>query len=139
VSPRPAGRRSATDGPPTTGLPADAGLVPPERDRLDRSQVPGLLRVSPPLGRGAVERDPVPSHGARTGTDRYGERTRQAAGNAAIALVATIVVGQLWGLMVALDAWLGGDTRAVGWIVVFQAASFAVCLAVWLTTNRRSR
>jgi hypothetical protein len=41
--------------------------------------------------------------------------------------------------MVALDAWLGGDNRAVSWILAFEVASFAACLAVWIAVNRRSR
>jgi hypothetical protein len=51
-------------------------------------------------------------------------------------IVATIVVGQLWALTVALDAWLEGDEAAARWIVVFQAASFVVALLVWRATPR---
>ncbi|HEY8524673.1 MAG TPA: hypothetical protein VIL48_06915 [Acidimicrobiales bacterium] len=93
--------------------------------------------MEPPLGRGNVERSPVPSHrrGA-AGADRYGERLWQVPVAAAIAVVATIVVGQLWALTVALDAWLDGDEAAAGWAVAFQAASFVVALAIWRATPR---
>lgn len=107
-------------------------------DDLDRSQRPGPLRVEPPLGRGSVERSPVPGRPAPTGRggDRFSERSLQVPYNAAIIIVATIVVGQLWALTVALDAWLGGDEVAARWIVLFQAASFTVALVVWRATPR---
>jgi hypothetical protein len=50
--------------------------------------------------------------------------------HARIAIVATIVVGQLWGLTVALDRYFLG--RSVGWLVVFEALSFAIAVLVWL-------
>lgn len=92
---------------------------------------------STPLGRGSVERSPVPGRpppgpaGADRFTDRFAARTRHVPVTAAIVVVATIVVGQLWALTVALDAWLEGDEAAARWILVFQAASFALSLLVW--------
>ncbi|HXF36390.1 MAG TPA: hypothetical protein VNO17_04320 [Actinomycetota bacterium] len=59
--------------------------------------------------------------------------------HARIVIVATIVLGQLWGLTVALDAWLGGATGQVSWLLAFQALSFLLALAVWLTTPRSLR
>ena len=50
--------------------------------------------------------------------------------NARIGIVATIVVGQLWALTVALNQWFSGD--GVWLLVGFQALSFAVALMVWL-------
>lgn len=51
--------------------------------------------------------------------------------NARIAIVATIVVGQLWGLTVALNQWFSG--RNVWPLVAFEALSFAAAAAVWFS------
>ena len=59
--------------------------------------------------------------------------------HARIAIVATIVLGQLWGLTVALDAWLRGETGQVWWLLAFQALSFLIALIVWLTGPRGTR
>ncbi len=59
--------------------------------------------------------------------------------HARIAMVATVVLGQLWGLTVALDAWLRGETGQVWWLLGFQALSFLIALAVWLTVPRQAR
>jgi hypothetical protein len=67
--------------------------------------------------------------------DRFTDRTVQVPVVAAMAVVAT-VVGQLWALTVALDAWLDGDEATARWIVAFQAVSFAVALLVWRDTPR---
>jgi hypothetical protein len=48
------------------------------------------------------------------------------------------VVGQLWALTVALDAWLGRDTAAVWWLIAFQVASFGISLLVWAVTVTRT-
>ena len=50
--------------------------------------------------------------------------------------MATIVVGQLWGLMVALNAWLDHRTGQVVLLLGFQLLSFTVALAVWLAGPR---
>ena len=50
--------------------------------------------------------------------------------HARIAIVAVIVVGQLWGLTVALDRYF--EHESVGPLVVFEALSFLLTLAVWL-------
>ena len=50
--------------------------------------------------------------------------------HARIAIVAVIVVGQLWGLTVAWIEPLG--TKAWLPLVAFEALSFLVVLAVWL-------
>jgi hypothetical protein len=68
--------------------------------------------------------------GPGAGGDRNPERT---AGDVSrIALVATIVVGQLWGLTVALNAYLEGEMATVWWLVAFEALSFLVALGMWL-------
>jgi len=75
-------------------------------------------------------RDPGPGPGA--GVDRDPERSSML--NARIAIVATIVVGQLWALTVALDRYFAW--QPVGLLVAFQALSFALALAVWLAAPR---
>jgi hypothetical protein len=62
--------------------------------------------------------------------DPTDERNQGAALTAAILVVATIVVGQLWGLTIALESWLDHKTGAVNWILGFEALSFAVALGV---------
>lgn len=56
--------------------------------------------------------------------------------NARIGIVAVIIVCQLWALTAALDAWLGGDTGAVWWLLGFQAAAFASALLLWIASPR---
>jgi hypothetical protein len=80
--------------------------------------------VQPRLTRGASG----PGPGA--GGDRNPERA--AADVSRIALVATVVVGQLWGLTVALNAYFEGETATVWWLVAFEALSFLVALGLWL-------
>lgn len=82
-----------------------------------------------------VVRDTGPGPGA--GYDARPDRS--AILNARIAIVATIVVGQLWALTVALDAWFEGATDQVLWLMGFQAVSFLVALAVWLASPRGER
>jgi hypothetical protein len=55
---------------------------------------------------------------------------------ARILIVATIVMGQLWGLTVALDEWLGRRMAHVWWLLGFQALSFTVAAVVWLAGRR---
>lgn len=49
-----------------------------------------------------------------------------------IAVVAVIVVTQLWALTAALDAWFERDTAAVWWLLGYQVAAFAASLAIWI-------
>ena len=91
----------------------------------------GLTGRYPGL-RGSGTRDPrvhAPGPGPGAGADT--EPDRASILNARIAIVATIVVGQLWGLMVALNAWLEHDNGQVAALVGFQLLSFAVAVAVW--------
>jgi hypothetical protein len=55
---------------------------------------------------------------------------------ARILIVATIVMGQLWGLTVALDEWLSRRMTHVWWLLGFQGLSFIVALIVWLAGTR---
>jgi len=50
--------------------------------------------------------------------------------NARIAVVALIIVCQLWALTAALDAWLGGATDAVWWLLGFQILAFISALLI---------
>ena len=91
----------------------------------------GLTGRYPGL-RGSGTRDPrvhAPGPGPGAGADTEPDRASML--NARIAIVATIVVGQLWGLMVALNAWLEHDNGQVAALVGFQLLSFAVAVAVW--------
>jgi hypothetical protein len=56
--------------------------------------------------------------------------------HARILIVATIVMGQLWGLTVALDEWLSHRMTHVWWLLGFQALSFAAAVVVWLAGTR---
>jgi hypothetical protein len=71
-----------------------------------------------------------PGPGPGAGVDRDPERA--AIVLARIAIVATIVVGQLWALTIALNAYFEERMTIVWWLVAFQVVSFALALAVWL-------
>ena len=71
--------------------------------------------------------------GPGAGHDR--EPGRAAMLSARIAITATIVVGQLWGLTVALNRYF--EHESVALLVVFEAVSFLVVLAVWLAGRER--
>jgi len=94
----------------------------------------GLTGRYPGL-RGSGSRDPrVRSPGPGAGADAEPERASML--NARIAIVATIVVGQLWGLMVALNAWQEHHNDQVVLLLGFQLLSFAVAVAVWRAASR---
>ena len=96
----------------------------------------GLTGRYPGL-RGSGTRDPrihSPGPGPGAGADTEPERASML--NARIAIVATIVVGQLWGLMVALNAWLEHRNGQVLLLLGFQLLSFAVAVAVWRAAPR---
>jgi hypothetical protein len=87
--------------------------------------------------RGSGTRDPrvhAPGPGLAAGTDREPDRASML--NARIAIVATVVVGQLWGLVVALNAWHDHHDGQVVLLLGFQLLSFAVAVAVWLAAPR---
>ena len=96
----------------------------------------GLTGRYPGL-RGSGSRDPrVRSSGPGPGAGADREPDRASMLNARIAIVATVVVGQLWGLMVALNAWLDHRTGQVWLLLGFQVLSFAIAAAVWLAGPR---
>jgi hypothetical protein len=138
---------------PAPGRPDGAPVHPGEPRDLDRGVDPahpyrarqlapyrrdaglhdsGLTGRYPGL-RGSGSRDPrvhSSGPGPAAGTDREPDRASML--NARIAIVATVVVGQLWGLMVALNAWLDHHTGQVVLLLAFQLLSLAVAVAVWL-------
>lgn len=59
-----------------------------------------------------------------------------AALDACVAVVALIIICQLWALTAALDAWLGGATGAVWWLLGFQGVAFISSLLIWLASPR---
>ena len=69
--------------------------------------------------------------GPGPGIEPRSNRQRQAVIVARIAIVATIVVGQLWALTIALDAYFLEETATVWWLLAFQIVSFLLALAVW--------
>lgn len=69
--------------------------------------------------------------GPGPGIEPPANRQRQAVIVARIAIVATIVVGQLWALTIALDAYFLEETATVWWLLAFQVVSFVLALAVW--------
>jgi uncharacterized protein DUF6755 len=77
----------------------------------------------------SAPRDLAPGPGA--GAEPRADRQRRAVIVARIAIVATIVVGQLWALTIALDAYFRGEMTTVLWLLVFQAVSFVLAVAVW--------
>lgn len=72
----------------------------------------------------------APGPGPGAGIDRDPERA--AVQVARIAIVATVVIGQLWALTVALNAYFEERMHIVWWLLVFQAISFLLALATWL-------
>jgi hypothetical protein len=56
-----------------------------------------------------------------------------------IAVVALIVVTQLWALTTALDAWFERDMAAVWWLLGYQVVAFATSLLIWIARPERSR
>ncbi|MFA5889736.1 MAG: hypothetical protein WDA27_02085 [Actinomycetota bacterium] len=83
-----------------------------------------------PGGRRSTSTGPGPG----AGTDRDPERASML--SARIAIVATIVIGQLWGLTVALNAALEGHRSQVWVVLGIQAASFVGALVIWLASPR---
>lgn len=71
----------------------------------------------------------APGPGPGAGGDR--DPDRAAIVITRIALVATVVVGQLWALTVALNAYFEEHMSIVWWLLGFEIVSFLVALAIW--------
>ncbi|WP_371481377.1 DUF6755 family protein [Kitasatospora sp. NBC_00315] len=67
--------------------------------------------------------------GPGAGADHEPERSAML--NARVAIAITVVIGQLWALTVATDAWMEGRTGTAWWATAFSAASFLVVLLAW--------
>lgn len=81
-------------------------------------------------GRGARREPMVSNTGPGPGAGHERDPERAGMLHARIGIVATIVLGQLWGLTVALNRYF--EHRSVVLLLVFEALSFLVALAVWL-------
>lgn len=91
----------------------------------------GLTDRYPGL-RGSGARDPrIRSTGPGPGAGADQDPDRASVLSARIAIVATIVVGQLWALIVMLDAWHEHDTTQTWLVLAFEAASFILAVVVW--------
>ena len=75
-------------------------------------------------------RTSAPGPGPGAGGDR--DPHRVAVDGVRIVLIAMIVVGQLWALTVALDAYFAEASAAVGWLLGFQVLSFVAAMGLWL-------
>jgi hypothetical protein len=140
-----AGPGGSSGAPLHPGEPQDLDRdVDPERPYRARQLAPyrrdaglydsGLTGRYPGL-RGSGARDPrIRSSGPGPGGDQNPERASMLAARTAI--VATIVVGQLWALTVALNAWQEHRMGQVWLLLAFQALSFALAVAVWLAGPR---
>ncbi|GHJ46904.1 hypothetical protein Cs7R123_42460 [Catellatospora sp. TT07R-123] len=93
-----------------------------------------LIRATSGYGDPRV-RSTGPGPGAGAETDP--ERSAMLSGR--VALVLSILVGQLWAIGVGLNAWMMGQTRTAWWTAVFSAASFLVALVAWRIGDRRDR
>ena len=94
----------------------------------------GLTGRYPGL-RGSGTRDArIRSSGPGPGGDHNPDHASMLAARTAI--VATIVVGQLWALTVALNAWQEDRMGQVWLLLAFQALSFGLAVAVWLAEPR---
>jgi len=67
--------------------------------------------------------------GPGAGTEQEPERSSIL--TARVVLAITVVIGQLWALTVATNAWMRGDTATAWWCTGFSAASFLVVLVAW--------
>lgn len=68
--------------------------------------------------------------GPGAGTDQEPERSSKL--TARLALAMTVVIGQLWGLTVIVDAWMEGNTGTAWWGAGFLCLSFLAVLGLWL-------
>jgi len=89
-----------------------------------------MKRPSAPSSRGRKLEVTSPGPGPGAGLDRNPERTATILARSVV--VATIVIGQLWGLTVALDAYFDERMARVFWVLGFEALSFLLALAVWM-------
>lgn len=128
--------RVRREGEPEGGVRYGAPALGPYRRRDAGLYDSGLTGRYPGLRgtgvRDARIRSTGPGPGA--GGDQEPDRASMLAGR--IALVATIVIGQLWALTVMLESWNERDTGQVWLLLAFQVVSFLVALVVWRAAPR---
>ena len=56
-----------------------------------------------------------------------------------IAIVALLVMTQLWALTAALDSWFERDMAAAWWLLGYQAVAFATSLLIWIARPERRK
>lgn len=56
-----------------------------------------------------------------------------------IAIVALLLLTQLWALTAALEAWYERDMAAVWWLLGYQVVAFSVSLAIWIARPKERR
>ncbi|MDH6120690.1 hypothetical protein ABH930_004786 [Kitasatospora sp. GAS204A] len=91
--------------------------------------------------------DPVPPAGYRTYPADYFRRPDADTGvpsgpgpgratlpTARVLIALTVLVGQLWALTVAANAWLTGDLGTAWWTTAFSAVCFLVVALIWRLT-----
>lgn len=74
-----------------------------------------------------------------TGPGGEPEADRSAMLGARLAIVASIVVGQLWALTIGVESWMDGHKAAAWWLAAFQVLSAIVAVVVWRAGDRRDR
>jgi hypothetical protein len=75
----------------------------------------------------------------RSGTPAPDHPDVAAALGGRIAVVAVIVVTQLWALTTALDAWFERDMAAVWWLLGYQVVAFGVNILIWMARPEERR
>ncbi|MER5969245.1 hypothetical protein ABT112_05785 [Streptomyces sp. NPDC002055] len=118
-------RDPAPPGPAGSPL---GGTSPPRPLLAETPREPGPW-VGPASGHG----DPRVRHtGPGPGAGGEQEPARSSKLSVRLALALTVVMGQLWGLTVAANEWMRGDTRTAQWLAGFLVLSFVVVLVLWL-------
>ncbi|MFH8615103.1 hypothetical protein ACH4E8_08500 [Streptomyces sp. NPDC017979] len=121
-------------GPPDTSHPPPYPPPPSYRPgsadpRLNRPVRERYPQIRPTSGWG----DPrISRTGPGPGAGGEQQPERSAALTARLVLAMTVVVGQLWGLTVIVNAWMQGNTGTAWWGAGFLCLSFLVVLVLWL-------
>ncbi|MGW5943390.1 hypothetical protein ACWIG3_18550 [Streptomyces celluloflavus] len=120
-------------GPPTPPVPPGQPEPPPYHPgsadpRLNRPVHDRYPQIRPTSGYGDPRvHSTGPGPGA--GTEQEPERSAKLSGRLILAM--SVVIGQLWALSIAVDAWMRGDTDSAWWCAGFLVLSFLVVLGLW--------
>ncbi|MFF7636656.1 hypothetical protein ACFZB9_26425 [Kitasatospora sp. NPDC008050] len=104
--------------------------------RADRPAPGRSPRLRPAIGRTGPR---ARRFGPRPGPDGRPAPGRPALLAARSLIVLAVVVGQLWALTVATNAWMIGDTDTAWWTTAFSIGSFLAVLLVWWRAPRGDR